>query len=61
MCKPLIDHYLGIVVDDIKTLRKRIQKFDYQKSIKKIKKYREENSIENNIDRLMLFVDGLGK
>ncbi len=57
--KPLQNNYLGLVVNDISTLRKRIEEFDYEKSIKNIKRYREENCIENKIDELIKFIDCL--
>jgi hypothetical protein len=54
--KDVEKEYLGIVLEDIKDLRKNIKKFNYKKSIKKIKDYRNKETVEKTALRLIKFV-----
>jgi len=59
--KDVAKNNLGIIIQDVKNLKAKIKKFDYKKSIKNIKRFREENSTEENINRLIKFVRDLKK
>ncbi len=57
--KNVSKNYLGIILPNVRNLRISINKFDYLKSVKNIKKFREKTSVEKNINRLIEFVENL--
>lgn len=54
--KMIKQNYLGISLKNIKSLKGKIKKFNYLKSIKNIQKFRKEYSLENNIHKLIKFI-----
>ena len=57
--KSIDENYLGFSIKDTTNLKKEILKFDYEKSLDNIRDYREKNSMENNIDKFIEFMDKL--
>ena len=54
---------IGIVTEDynFKDLKEKIKKADYNKLTKNVLNFREEYSFENNINRLISFINSLAK
>lgn len=53
------ERYLGIILSDIKQLKKSIGMFNYKKSVKNISEYRAASTIENNAPKLIKFIKKL--